>query len=193
MNKNIDNKFNRIVKNTDPQELEDKLVNYSNEIIDDILNGNSDEGFEKMRNLSQFFKDHQYSQYNTFFRAWRRILAHMFEVLTKSLKDAVASNQKMKLYINLMGLIDLMYLNIISELIKNYQEEKHDFYLKKAMEQINELRTIKLEILDRKIFPESFKELEKIKKEYPEYNESINKEFVNEVLELRNVLGLNYE
>ena len=35
MTKNIENKFNRIVENSDPQELEDKLVMYTIEAIDE--------------------------------------------------------------------------------------------------------------------------------------------------------------
>ena len=37
MRKDIENKFNRIVENSNPQELEDKLVKYTNKAIDDVF------------------------------------------------------------------------------------------------------------------------------------------------------------
>ena len=45
MTKSIENKFNKLVENLDPQELEDKIVKYTNEAFDDaIINGNRDDG-----------------------------------------------------------------------------------------------------------------------------------------------------
>lgn len=51
-------------------------------------------------------------------------------MLSKTLEDAVLSNHKLKLFINLMGIIDLMTLNFITELINGYQEKKMNHILR---------------------------------------------------------------
>ena len=55
MVKPIENKFNRIVKNSNPQELEDKFVKYTIEAMDDVLNGNNDAGNEKLDIMYKIF------------------------------------------------------------------------------------------------------------------------------------------
>ena len=58
MSKAIENKFNRLVKNSDPKELEDKIVKYTNEAFDDvILNGNRDYGLQKIRTSVKFLRE----------------------------------------------------------------------------------------------------------------------------------------
>ena len=42
MSKGIEKKFKKIIENSDPQELEDKFVNYTIEAMDEVLNGNKD-------------------------------------------------------------------------------------------------------------------------------------------------------
>jgi hypothetical protein len=124
MSKNIEKKFNRIIKNSDPQELEDQLVNYTNEAIDDALrNENKDDGLEKMFTTVKFFQDHKHCHPMSFSNASNKIIAHLVKMLSKTLEDAVLSNHELKLFINLMGIIDLMTLNYITELINGYQEE----------------------------------------------------------------------
>ena len=44
MSKGIEKKFKKIIENSDPQELENKFVNYTIEAMDDvIMNGNKDD------------------------------------------------------------------------------------------------------------------------------------------------------
>ena len=52
MVKSIENKLNQLIEQLNPQELEDKVVKYTNKAIDDaILNGNRCDGLkdEKQR------------------------------------------------------------------------------------------------------------------------------------------------
>ena len=51
------NSLNKIVENSDPQELEDKIIKYTNEAIDDVmLDRNKNNGLENMRTSLNFLK-----------------------------------------------------------------------------------------------------------------------------------------
>ena len=57
MSKGIEKKFQKIIENSDPQELENKFVNYTIEAIDDvILNKNENNGLKKMETSVKFFQ-----------------------------------------------------------------------------------------------------------------------------------------
>jgi len=73
MVKSIENKLNQLIEQLNPQELEDKVVKYTNKAIDDaILNGNRCDGL-KMRNSVKFLRDHKHDHPNTLFKAWKKI------------------------------------------------------------------------------------------------------------------------
>ena len=75
MTKRIENKFNRFVENSNPQELEDILVKYSNEAMDDVLlNRNKNNGLEKMDTTVKFFQDHNHSHPISFSNASNKII-----------------------------------------------------------------------------------------------------------------------
>ena len=182
MSKGIENKFNRLVENSDPKELEDKIVKYTNEAFDDvILNGNRDDGLQKIRTSVKFLRDHRYKQPNTFINAWKKINEHLVEILSKALEDTLLSNHEMKIFINVMGVIDLIFLKTINELINSYQEENKESYLKMALDQINELKIMKITLLDNKIFPEALNELKKKSKDDPEFDEKLHEEFIKDI------------
>ena len=125
MSKNIEKKFNRIIENSDPQELEDKLVNYTNEAIDDaLLNENKNDGLEKMRTFLKFFQDHKHYHPKNFSRALNKIKDRLLVTLLETLVDAVVSNHEKKLSMHVIAIIDLMSFNSITESIDNYQEKK---------------------------------------------------------------------
>ena len=87
------------------------------------------------------------------------------EILSEALEDTLLSNHEMKIFINVMGIIDLIFLKTIDELINSYKEENKESYLKMAQDQINELKIMKITLLDNKIFPEALIESkEKIKR-----------------------------
>lgn len=182
MVKGLEKKFNKIVENSDPKELEDKIVMYTIEAIDDVmLNGNKNGGLEKMITSVKFFEDHTSDHPKTFAKATYKIMSHLLITISENYRDAVSSNQKMQVFINLMGIIDLMSFNYITELINLYQEEKDELYLKYAQDRINELKKMKIEMLDKGIFPEALKELKNRSQDYPGYDEEIHKDFVNGV------------
>jgi hypothetical protein len=182
MVKGLEKKFNRIVENSDPKELEDKIVEYSIEAIDDVmLNGNKNDGLEKMRTTVKFFEDHTSDHPKNFANATYKIMSHLLITISENYRDVVSSNHELKLFINLMGIIDLMSFNYITELISLYQEENDELYLKYAKDRINELKKMKIEMLDNEIFPEALKELKNRSQDYRGYDEEIHKEFVNGV------------
>jgi len=182
MVKSIENKLNRLIEKSDPQELEDKIIKYTNEAIDDaILNGNRDDGLQKIRTSVKFLRDHKHDHPNNLFKAWKKINAHLLETLSKALEDVLLSNHEMKILINVMAIIDLIYLYTINELLIGYQEEKNESYIKIAEEQINELKRMKITLLNNKIFPEALKELKKGSQDHPEFDEIIHEEFVNSI------------
>lgn len=94
--------------------------------------------------------------------------------------EAQLSNSELKFFINLMGLIDLMTYNYITELISSYKEKKDQSYLDTVQNLINELKIIKIKILDPEIFPEALNELNKVRQDHPELNET-HEEFIKDV------------
>jgi hypothetical protein len=87
----------------------------------------------------------------------------------------------MQLFISIMAVIDLMSLNNINRLITNYQNKKNVMYLKNAQVVIDDLKRIKIAMLDNEKFPDALAELEKMSKEYPGHDEMLHKKFTNEV------------
>ena len=80
--KGIENKFNKLVENSDPQALEDKIVKYTIEAIDDVmLNGNKNDGLGKMRTSVKFFEDHTRNHPINFGKASYKIMSHIFNSL----------------------------------------------------------------------------------------------------------------
>jgi len=142
MSKCIEKKFKKIIENSDPQELENKFVNYTIEAMDEVLDGNKD-SLKKLDTALKFFKDYKHINPDIYARASKRINEHVFNVISKNLEDAQLSNYELKLFINLMGIIDLMTLNYITDLIISYQEEKDESYLENAKNSINELKNMK--------------------------------------------------
>jgi hypothetical protein len=182
MSKRIEYKLNKIIENSDPQELEDKIIKYTNEAIDDVmLNGNKNNGLENMRTSAKFFEDHTPDHPINFGKASYKIISHLLLTLSENYRDIVISNQKMQLFISIMAVIDLMSLNNINRLITNYKKEKNELYLKNAQVVIDDLKRIKIAMLDNENFPDALVELEEMSKEYPEYDEMLHKEFTNEV------------
>ncbi|MBZ2167131.1 hypothetical protein [Methanobacterium spitsbergense] len=72
----------------------------------------------------KFFQDHEHRNPISFSNASNKIIAHLLKMLSKTLEDAVLYNHELKLFIDLIGIIDLMTLNYITELIIGYQEKK---------------------------------------------------------------------
>jgi hypothetical protein len=179
MSKNIEKKFKKIIENSDPQELENKFVNYTIEAMDEVLNGNKD-SLKKLDTALKFFKDYKHINPDIYARASKRINEHVFNVISKNLEDAQLSNYELKLFINLMGIIDLMTLNYITDLIINYQEEKDESYLENAKNSINELKNMKISMLNDEIFPEAMAKLNEIPSDHPELNET-HEEFIKDV------------
>lgn len=65
MSKNIEKKFNKLVENSDPQELENKFVKYTIEAMDEVMNGNKD-GLKKLDTAVKFFRDHKHINPNIY-------------------------------------------------------------------------------------------------------------------------------
>jgi len=179
MSKNIEKKFKKIIENSDPQELENKFVNYTIEAMDEVLNGNKD-SLKKLDTALKFFKDYKHINPDIYARASKRINEHVFNVISKNLEDAQLSNYELKLFINLMGIIDLITLNYITDLINGYQEEKDESYLENAKNNINELKKMKISMLNDEIFPEAMAKLNEIPSDHPELNET-HEEFIKDV------------
>ena len=179
MSKNIEKKFNKLVENSDPQELENKFVNYTIEAMDEVLDGNKD-SLKKLDTALKFFKDYKHINRDIYARASKRINEHVFHIISKNLEDAQLSNYKLKLFINLMAIMDLMTLNHITDLIISYQEEKDESYLENAKNNINELKKIKISMLNDEIFPEAMAKLNEIPSDHPELNET-HKEFIKDI------------
>ena len=131
-----------------------------------------------METSVKFFQDYQHKHPINFRKASNKIIAHLVEILSKEWEDAVLSNYELRLFINLIAIVDLFFLNFITELIKDGKDEKS---LKYAQDCINELRTMKIEILDNELFPKALTELKNKSQDLPWYDESIHEEFVNEV------------
>ena len=179
MVKSIENKFNRIVENSDPQELEDKSVEYTIEAMDEVMSGNKD-SLAKLDTALKFFKDHKHINRNIYARASKRINEHIFNILSKKLENVQLFNDRLKLYINLMGIIDLMNLNYIIELLNDYQENKDKLYFDTIRNLINELKINKIKMLDQEIIPVAFNEINKVQRTHPEIDD-ISEEFVSTV------------
>jgi len=179
MSKGIEKKFKKIIENSDPQELENKFVNYTIEAMDEVLNGNKD-SLKKLDTALKFFKDYKHINPDIYARASKRINEHVFNVISKNLEDAQLSNYELKLFINLMGIMDLMTLNYITDLIISYQEEKDESYLENAKNSINELKKMKISMLNDEIFPEAMAKLNEIPSDHPELNET-HEEFIKDV------------
>jgi hypothetical protein len=179
MSKGIEKKFKKIIENSDPQELENKFVNYTIEAMDEILNGNKD-SLKKLDTALKFFKDYKHINPDIYARASKRINEHVFNVISKNLEDAQLSNYELKLFINLMGIIDLMTLNYIKDLIISYQEEKDESYLENAKNSINELKKMKISMLNDEIFPEAIAKFNEIPSDHPELN-GTHEEFIKDV------------
>jgi len=79
-----------------------------------------------------------------------------------------------------MGIFDLMTLNYITELINGYQEEKDESYLENAKNSINELKNMKISMLNDEIFPEAMAKLDEIPFDHPELNK-VHEEFIKDV------------
>ena len=181
MSKNIEKKFNKLIKNSNPQELENKLAYHTNEAIDDVLlNGNKNNGLEKMRTTVKFFQDHKHNHPINFRNASNKIISHLVERLSKTLENTILSNQELKLFINLMGIVDLMTLDYVTDLINNYQEEKNESYLENAKYIINEIKKMKITMLNDESFPEAIARINEITSDHPELNETHEK-FIKDI------------
>ncbi len=161
--------------------MENKFVNYTIEAIDDvILNKNKNNGLEKMETSVKFFQDYRHNHPINFKNASNRIIVHLVEILTKTLENTNLSNRELNQFINLMGIIDLMTLNYISELINGYQEEKDESYLESAKNSIDELKKMKITMLNDENFSEPMAKLNEISSDHPELNETHEK-FIKDV------------
>ncbi len=181
MSKGYEKKYKKIIENSDPLELENDFVNYTIEAIDDvILNENKNEGLKKMETSVKFFQDNRYNHPINFRNASNRIITHLVEILSKTLENTILSNYELNLFINLMGIIDLMTLNYITDLIISYKEEKNESYLENAQNSINELKKLKIAMLNDEIFPEAMAKLDGITLDYPELNETHEK-FIKDI------------
>jgi hypothetical protein len=184
MTKNIENKFNRIVENSDPQELEDKLVMYTNKAIDDVfMNENKNDGLNKMNTTVKFFQDHQHTNPNIYNRASKRINNHLFDILSKSLEDTVKSYQNLKNLMQFVMVIDLMFYNLITDSINIYKKDKKESDLRMNIDNLNELKRIKIKILNLEIFQDALTEFEEMIQEDPDFQgyENIHKETVKDL------------
>lgn len=179
MSKGIEKKFKKIIENSDPQELEDKFVNYTIEAMDGVMNGNKD-SLTKLDTALKFFKDYKNINLDIYARASKRINEHVFNIISKNLEDAQLSNYKLKLLINLMVIMDLITLNYITDLIISFQKEKDESYLENAKNSINELKNMKITMLNDEISPEALAKLNEISFDHPELNE-IHEEFIKDV------------
>ena len=179
MVKGIENKFNRIVENSDPQELEDKFVNYTIEAMDGVMSGNKD-SLKKLDTAFKFFKDYKHINPDIYARASKRINEHVFTIISKNLEDAQLSNYELKLFINLMGIMDIMTLKYITDSIISYQEEKDESYIENAKNSINYLKKMKISLLNDEIFPEAMAKLNEIQSDHPELN-GTHEEFIKDV------------
>ena len=131
MVKPIENKFNRMVKNSNPQELEDKFVNHAAEAMDDILNGNNEAGNEKLNITIKFFQNHKHIHPQVFSRASKRINKHLLEIMYKGLEDTVISYQKLLHLMKIVMVIDLIFYNFITDALVIYQKNSNELeYLK---------------------------------------------------------------
>ncbi len=159
--------------------MENKFVNYTIEVMDEVLNGNGD-SLKKLDTALKFFEDYKHDSPDIYARASKRINEHVLKILSKNLEDAKLSNYELKLFIKLIGIIDLMTLNYITELINGYQEEKDQSYLENAKNSINELKKMKITMLNDEIFFETIDKLNEIPSDISELNET-HKEFIKDV------------
>jgi len=60
-------------------------------------------------------------------------------------------------------------------------KKKNESYIKMAVEQINYLKRMKINLLNNKLFPEALKELKKESQDHPGYDEIIHEEFINDI------------
>ena len=123
MSKNIENKLKRIIENSDPQQLEDNLVNYTMEALYEAAKGNKD-GIVKFNTALKFFQDHNHLNPNAFARAAKKISHHLFTINANCLDESISAIHELKLNINFLAINDLVYLNHITELINTYSSEK---------------------------------------------------------------------
>lgn len=82
--------------------LEDDFVEPTIEALDDIVNGNRDNGNEKLDISIKFFQDRKHIHPQVFSRASKRINNHLINILAEKLDDSEKSIQIMKL-INTMA------------------------------------------------------------------------------------------
>jgi hypothetical protein len=172
--KPVENKFNKFIENYDPKKLEDEFVEYTIGAINDIVDGDSDIGYEKLDSSIKFFQDQKHIHPQAFSRASKRINKYSIKILAVKLEDSEKSIQIMKLTNTIDAIIELMEINFIQELIMNYKEEKDENDLKQAIVQINNLKNSKIERLDKEIFPNAIKELNHIT---PEISDKFPREF----------------
>ena len=169
MSKDIEKKFNKLVKTSDPQELEDKLVNYTIEAIDDVfMNGNRGGGLDNVNNSVKFLEDHIYSHPKNFINANYKIMDHFIEMLRNSYSDASLTIQDMKFVISTMCIHDLLYINKIKELILLNKED--DYNIQRALDNLDVLKRFKISILDNEMFQDAITEIKKNSKDNPEYS-----------------------
>ena len=89
MSKHLENKFNRLVEKSDPKKLQDKVVKYSNEAIDDVLlNGNKNDGLERMKISVKFIEDYTLNHPKNFHIASYKIIGHLLLTLSENYRES---------------------------------------------------------------------------------------------------------
>ena len=161
--------------------MEDKFVKYTVEAMDDILNGNTDAGNEKLDTSIKFFQDQKYIHPQVFSRASKRINDHLLEILFTGLEDTLISYQKLVHLMKVVLVVNLMFYNFITDALVIYQKNNNESDLKMAIECINDLKNINIRILNMETFNGALTEFDEIMKEdpsYPDYK-MFHKESVN--------------
>ena len=79
--------------------------------------------------------------------------------------------------------MDLMFCNLITDSFNIYKKDKNESDLRMAIDNLNELKRIKIKILNLEIFQDALTEFEEMIKEDPDFQvyEKIHKETVNDL------------
>lgn len=151
MNKSITKKFKRLIENSDAQLLEEELVKYATEAIDDVfIHDNAHEGVEKMDTCVKFFQDLVQHNPRVIGPARARIMEYMQKRLTETFEKLSAGQELKDMVADANTMADLLYLLTIEENLINCLRERDVTYLELALETINELKQIKMDRLDLK-------------------------------------------